>query len=300
MTKRKPLGYERKKRLAGFLFTAPWLIGFIYFFIVPLINAVVYSVSEVKITQSGFQTTFVGLQYYTRAFTVDPDFTKRLVYALQNMLWQIPLIIVYSIFISLILNSKFRGRMLVRGIFFLPVIIASGIVIQIMSMDAVATSMMSGDKASTLFQGINLGELLLSMGFPSGVVDQMVIIINNIFQLVWKSGVQILLLIAGLQGVPNTVYEAAQIEGATNWEIFWKITLPIVSPIVMLTVFYTIVDASADTSNLIVIYIRDMAAGLKISYSAMMSVVWFGIIIAIAGLAYLLLHRFVYYMDDRG
>lgn len=300
MTKRKPMGYERKKRWAGFLFTVPWLVGFVYFFIVPLINAMVYSVSEVKITESGFQTTFVGLQYYIRAFTVDPDFTTRLVYDLQNMLWQIPLIVVYSIFISLILNSKFRGRMLVRGIFFLPVIIASGIVIQIMSMDAVATSMMSGDKASTLFQGINMGELLLSMGFPSSIVEQMVLIINNIFQLVWKSGVQILLLIAGLQGVPTTVYEAAQIEGATNWEIFWKITLPIVSPIVLLTVFYTIVDASADTSKLMVIYIRNMASQLKMSYSAMMSVVWFGIIIAIAGVAYLLLHKFVYYMDDKG
>lgn len=298
--KRKKMAYERKKKWAGLLFLAPFLIGFIYFFIVPFVNAFAYSFSDVKITTAGFNTTYVGIDYYKRAFTNDPDFIRRLTYSLQTMLWQIPLCMVFSVFIALILNAEFRGRTLVRGIFFLPVIIASGIVINIISMDAVASSMMAGEKSSALFLGIEFGSMLINMGFPLVVAERLMIVVNNIFQLVWKSGVQILLLIAGMQSVPVSVYEAAQIEGATGWEIFWKITLPLVSPIIFLCSFYTIVDASGDASNSMVIYIRNMASQLRMSYASMMAVVWFGVIMLFAGIAYLLLHKFVYYMDDKG
>jgi len=292
----KKMPYERKKKWVGFFFIAPWLLGFIYFFLIPFIYSFVYSVCDVKIGENGIIYKFVGLLNYQNTTTTDVAFKLRLTYSLSQMAYQIPLTLVFSIFLAIILNSKFKGRMFVRGIFFLPVIIASGIIINILNSGGVSGGM-SGDKTSALFQGIQFGEMLLNFGTPPNIVDILMRVINNIFELVWKSGVQTILLLSGLQAVPETVYEAADIEGATAWEIFWKITIPMISPMIILCAFYTIVDVSTDYSNVTVLYIREVARKMQLSYGATMSNIWFAIIIAVIGLLFLLVGKKVYYQD---
>lgn len=294
----KKMPYERKKKWVGFLFISPWLLGFIYFFLIPFIYSFVYSVCDVKIGEHGIIYKFVGLFNYQNTLTTDVAFKLRLTYSLSQMAYQIPLTLVFSIFLAIILNSKFKGRMIVRGIFFLPVIIASGIIINILNSGGVSGGM-SSDKTSALFQGIQFGEMLLNFGTPPNIVDILMRVINNIFELVWKSGVQTILLLSGLQAVPETVYEAADIEGATAWEIFWKITIPMISPMIILCAFYTIVDVSTDYSNITVLYIREVARKMQLSYGATMSNIWFVIIIAIIGLLFLLVGKKVYYQDDK-
>ena len=298
---RRMMAYETKKAWAGLLFILPWLVGFVYFFFIPFIYSFVFSIYEVKPDVGGMNfVKFIGLKNYVDAFTTDIQIVKGLPFTLQAMAWQIPLILVFSTFLAVLLNAEFRGRMFVRGIFFLPVIIASGVIINILKNDNVATSMMMGSRSSTLFQGIQFSSMLLQLGLPVSVTDFLMQIINGIFELVWKSGVQTVLLLAGLQAVPRTVYESAAIEGATAWETFWKITVPMVSPILLLCAFYTIMDNSTDYSNITILYIRETARALKLGYAAAIANIWFAIIMVIVGVVFFLTRNKVYYMDDKG
>lgn len=301
MTRWKNVPYERKKKWVGFFFVTPWLIGFIYFFLIPFFFSFIYSVTTVRIGEGGMRyEDFIGISNYMDALTTNVEFRLTLTYTLSQMAYQIPLTLVFAIFLAVILNSKFKGRMMVRGIFFLPVIIASGVIINIITGGSgVPGGMTGGDETTALFQGIQFGDMLLNFGVPLNVVERLLIIINSIFELVWKSGVQTVLMLSGLQAIPETVYEAADIEGATAWEIFWKITIPMVSPMIILTAFYTVVDLSTDYSNITILYIRNVARNLRLSEASTLSNIWFLIIIAIIGLIFLLIGRKVYYQDDK-
>lgn len=293
----KNIPYERKKSIAGFLFISVWLAGFIYFFIIPFVFAFIFSVSNVAIKTGFIDIKYEGFRNYTTFLTVDPTFYIRFVAAIQEMVWQLPLIVTYSLFMALILNSKFRGRMFARSIFFLPVVIVSGTIMGLMSNVSFDTAQSGGAR---LFEGVEFGSLLTSLGMPSEFVSYVMSIINNIFELVWKSGVQILFFLAGLQTIPKSLYEAAQVEGATKWEEFWKITFPIISPTTILCVFYTLVDMANDTSNPIVAYIGQFIRQSKFSMGSTLSVIWFLVIIALAAAVFLISRRNVYFMDDRG
>lgn len=299
-TIRRPMHYEKKKSLYGLLFCLPWLIGFVYFFLISLGEAVLYSLSTVTFSPTGLNLEFVGFRHYVDAFTADSTFLQSLTDALYTLVYQLPMVMVFSVCLGLILNAKFKGRLLVRGIFFLPVIIASGVVMEILSGDTISSSMMSGARSSVLFQGIEFGGLLLKMGIPESVTQTLMNVVNGIFSLVWRSGVQTLLLVSGLQSVPKTVYESAQIEGATAWETFWKITFPLISPILVLSVFYTIVDLATNSSNRMVILVLNASRSARMDYSAMSSLVWCAVVLAFAGFAFLLFRKHIYYMDDRG
>lgn len=246
------------------------------------------------------QYTFVGTKNYMNAFLSDVIFPIQLPITLQTVALQMPLILVFSMFLALLLNSKFKGRTIVRGIFFLPVIIASGVIINILTTETLATNMMSGQRASMLFEGIEFQKVLVSLGLPIPVIETIMKVVNGIFELIWKSGVQIVLLLAGLQSVPQSVYEAADIEGATAWERFWKVTVPIVSPQIILCIFYTIIDTSTDYSNLVIRYIRRLADTQNFEMSATIACIWFFIVMAFVGLVFLLIRKHIYYMDDRG
>ncbi len=297
---RRRMHYEKKKRLYGLLFCLPWLIGFIYFFLLSFGEAVLYSLSNVTFTSDGINLTFIGIKNYVQAFTTNADFLQRLTESISAMIYQLPMILIFSVCLSLILNMKFKGRILVRGIFFLPVIIASGVVMTVINGDAMSSSMMGSSNSSVLFQGIEFGNLLLRMGVPEQVANMLMNAVNNIFSLVWRSGVQTLLLVSGLQSVPTDVYEAAQIEGATAWEIFWKITFPLISPILVLTAFYTMVDLATDSSNSMAALILDTSRKSQLSDSSMYSLIWCVVVLLISGILYLICRKHIHYMDERG
>lgn len=294
----KKLSYERKKSFAGWVFISIWVIGFIYYFIIPFIYAFIFSVSEISYG-NGMMLKYKGFGYYFSVIKETPAFIRALYDSFMLIFWQIPLVTVFSIFMAILLNAKFRGRAAFRTLFFLPVIIASGMLITLLSTSSGFGGAMSS-ATTPMFSGIKFQDFLVMTGFPNEVVTQIMSIVNGIFGVVWRSGVQILLFLAGLQAIPASLYEAARVEGATGWEIFWKITFPLISPTTILCIFFTIVDMSNDSSISVVNYIRLTVKKAQFSTSSTMSIIWFFVIGILAGLIFFFTRKHIYYMDDKG
>ena len=299
-TEKKPkrrLGYGQKKRLAGVLFILPWAIGFLTLFLRPIVSSMVYSVTDVTIAQ-GMKWDFIGISNYVKAFVSDAKFVQYLAEELGNFCYNVPVILCFSLFLAVLLNQKFRGRTVMRAIFFIPVVCGSGVILQIMSGDAMSQSVISGARSSMLYQSSALEQILLEMGLGDELVTTLTGIVTNIFNLTWKSGLQILLFISGLNAIPGHLYEAAHVEGATAWEAFWKITLPMVSPIIIVNLIYTVIDSFTDYSNTVMTYILDFGKRLEFSYSAALSWIYFAIVALIVGVVYLIINRRVAYVEE--
>lgn len=295
--KKGKLSYERKKSLAGYLFLAPWLIGFFGLFLRTFITSVLYSFSDMKLTTNGAELTYAGITNYNKAFLIDPDFVPLLTAQIQEMLTTVPVILMFSLFIAVLLNQEFRGRTFARSVFFLPVVIGSGIVISIIQGDAMSGEVLNGTRAAGLFESGSIFDALEESGLNTDLVDSMIGIVNNIFELSWHSGLQIILFLAALQTVPDQLYEVARVEGATSWEIFFKITLPMITPIMIVNIIYTIVDSFTDYGNTLLIYILNLGRKLNFSYSAALGNIYFVVIFVIVGLVLLLIGRRVTYVE---
>ncbi|MBQ3058663.1 MAG: sugar ABC transporter permease [Clostridia bacterium] len=239
----------------------------------------------------------VGLKHYNTAFNTDPRFLPLLTAQLQDMVTTVPVIIVFSLFIAVLLNQEFRGRALARTVFFLPVVIGSGIVISIIQGDQMSNEVINGTRAAGLFESGSIFDMLEESGLDSDLIGTMMGIVNNIFELSWHSGLQIILFLAALQTVPDQLYEVAKVEGATSWEIFFKITLPMITPILLVNVIYTLVDTFTDYGNSLLVYILDLGKKLNFEYSAALGNIYFVIIFAIIGLVLLLIGRMVTYVE---
>lgn len=243
----KQLKYETKRKFHGFVFILPWLIGFIMFFAVPLVNTVVYSFNEVSVReQGGMNLEYSGIQNYIDLFqkevtTANEQVLRLLVEENQQMIINVPLIVIFSLFLALIINAKFPGRGAVRVIFFLPIILGLDIVMSMMQLD---TGMMGQAVATTsAFADASIAESILKFtGLPAEAIVFIKDIINNIFTLITQSGVQTLILLAGLQSITPSMYEVAKIEGATSYETFWKVTIPAIANIIFFASIYTLID----------------------------------------------------------
>lgn len=293
------LTYAQKRSWAGRLFILPWLLGFALFFARPLLQSLYYTFCEISLGGEGYKIAFKGLDNYLFVFTQDPDFFRLLLpEALKNILYEIPIIAIFSLFIAVLLNRKFRGRALMRAVFFLPVIITSGIIIHILKQDIFASSVMqSNSQAVYMFKSSGLQDFLVQNGLDYAIVNYFTEVINRIFDLTWKSGVQILLFLAGLQTIPKALYEAANVEGSTPWEAFWKVTFPMVSPYILLNIIYTIIDTFTDYGNTVMQTIYDTAImQVRYAYSCTLSWIFFLCVFAIIGIVNALISRRVYYM----
>lgn len=220
--------------------------------------------------------------------------------SLLNMVINVPLIVIFSLFAAVLLNQKFKGRGLARAIFFLPVILASGIIASIESGDYMqsviknASSSTSGEFA--MFQNLQLAKLLYQSGVNHYIVEYLVGAVNRIYQIVTASGVQILIFVAGLQSISGSLYEASKIEGATAYESFWKITFPMISPLILTNVLYSIIDnlLTSPTTR----QIRDTAfKNFQFGLSASMAWIYFIIISIFLWLVAVLISRKVFYYD---
>lgn len=293
--KKGKLSYERKKSLYGYIFLAPWLLGLFALFFRTFITSTIYSFSDLDLVTG--EITLVGLKHYNTAFNTDPRFLPLLTAQLQDMVTTVPVIIVFSLFIAVLLNQEFRGRALARTVFFLPVVIGSGIVISIIQGDQMSNEVINGTRAAGLFESGSIFDMLEESGLNSDLIGTMMGIVNNIFELSWHSGLQIILFLAALQTVPDQLYEVAKVEGATSWEIFFKITLPMITPILLVNVIYTLVDTFTDYGNSLLVYILDLGKKLNFEYSAALGNIYFVIIFAIIGLVLLLIGRMVTYVE---
>lgn len=278
---KKPMTLVQRNAITGYCFIAIWLIGFLFIFAKPMINSFIYSFSTVKLKPSELVTKFIGLANYDHAFNVDPNYGKNVLTALGTMLYEVPIISIFSMFIASILNQEFKGRTIARVLFFLPVIVASGAVIQILREGGMDTTMSQSTDSVYLFQSTALKDILMTAGINSRIVGTITGVIDKIFDITWKSGVQILLYLSGLQTIPKSYYEVSSMEGATGWEEFWKITFPMLMPITLVCVIYTIIDSFTYYDNPVMAQIKTYISQLEFGQSAAMSLVFCLIIFVI-------------------
>lgn len=278
------MSYEKIKSRYGYVFISLWLVGFLFLFLIPFVTAIGYSFNELHIDTGKLNMRFVGWENYQRAFLQDADFLPSFMGTLGSAIVQTPVTVLFSLFVSILLNQKFRGRGLARAIFFLPVIIMSGPVLGVMNYDVFFSSLVSGERASAMLEITSTQEILQSLGVNALIADYIVNITNQLFNLSWSSGIQILIFIAGLQAIPQTYYEVAQIEGATGWEIFWKVTLPSIGPMILVNVIYTLYDcllSGGDMFNKIQGHISQLEFAYASALSLMCFVTWALLIAAV-------------------
>lgn len=295
----KRMSLEQRRRYVGLVFILPFIVGFAFFILQPVVMTIVYSLHEMLIKTGGgyaLQPLSDGaFSHYIHAFTKDAEFPQLLVGTLQNMAYQTPIIVAFSLFIAIVLSQPFRGRLMARAIFFLPIIVTSGVIINIIKMGLRDVAMGDGTQ-SNLFNSYFIYEILVNMEIPDSITDTVMQIINGIVDLVWRSGVQILVFIAGLLAIPKNYYEVAQVEGATGWETFVKVTFPSVAPHMVLALIYTIIDYSASYENQTLLYISDVSyTQASYSYGSALSILYFIITVGVVGLLYFLLNRKIHY-----
>lgn len=287
----------KRNSLIGFSFTIPWVIGFIFLFLIPLIKTVLYSFSSISIGKSGFELSFVGVRNYRATFSEDPNNLRMVLTSIGNVVVTVIVVVVFSLFLAILLNQDFRGRSLARVIFALPIIIASGVVIVLLKENVLQQNMGSSDTAATLFQGNGLLDFLKLMGLPDNIVGMFENILNNIFDMVWRSGMQIILFLSALQSIPSSSYEAAKIEGATAWESFCFVTFPMISPFLLVNIVYTIIDTFTDSTNTVMSKIFSLVSGVEYEKAAAFSIVYFILVLLVVGLVYIIMNKRISYSE---
>ena len=294
---RKKLPYSTKKKIYGFLFITPWLIGFLLFFAVPFVQSCLYGFQDLKTSAEGMIGTWVGLDNFSYALFRDTEFLIQCAGSLRDLV-TVPLILVYSICFALLLKKDYPGRTLMRAIAFLPVIIGSGVLMDILKSDVFATSL-GGAESTYLFSSSGLTGFFQSMGLPVEITNFINEVISKIFDLTWRSGVQILLFLAGLHNIPSYVYEAADIEGANALEQFFKITLPMLTPMILLNVVYSVIDIFADYGNAIIQMIYNMAfSNVRFGYSSALSILYFIMVAVVLVVLFLVMKRFIVHPEE--
>lgn len=294
------MSYEKKKGLYGYGFIALWFVGALMFFIIPVLKSLYYSFNDVTPETGYLAKSWVGLANYKRAFMTDPTFRQYLVESLKDMAFNLPVIIIFSMFVAIIVNQKFRGRTFARAVFFLPVIIATGPVYAIITGNLDTSGNSDAQQFSTMFETDMVDQLLEFVGiygFGSTFTDMISELTSDILNLVWKCGIQIIIFLSALQGIPTSAKEAAAIEGATSWEFFWKITLPYVSPMILVNIVYTVIDAFTDPTNEVMTRVLEVQSDWKYGYSASMAWSYFGIILLALGIIFAIMNRLVWYDD---
>ncbi len=296
MAKKKHRGVESLKSRYGRLFILPWQIGIVFFVLLPVLSSINYSFSDTTTSQYGLETTFVGLKNYLYIFKKDPYFIDKLTESFAELVYALPSIVVISMILGIVLNGKFRGRLFFRSIYFLPVIIASGVVLQWIQ-SATSTSLTgAGVAQSESANMIDISEVMSLIGISGSFVTYFQTAISKIFDLVWASGIQIVLVISGLQSIPESLYEVSKVEGCSKWEEFWFITFPMLSRITVLVVIYTIVDLMTDKTNVVMGYIHNLMSTLNYGESSAM--LWSYILISSAFMG-ILVYAFKKYCSSK-
>lgn len=238
----------RRKNRVGYLFILPFVVGLFAIFLPCLIKSLIYSFQNVSIGSGGFTAAPAGWSNYHRLFFVDVTFRVQLLNAVKSILVDTMLILIFSFFVANVLNQKFIGRSAARAILFLPVILATGLISAVQHND-MSMGLYGNAAAGSITDTVSGGAfdlesliLLVAADLNTDVVEFLVDSVNNTATVINNSGVQILVFMAALQSIPQSVFEASRVEGATAWQEFWKITFPMVTPMLLVNLVYTIVD----------------------------------------------------------
>ncbi len=301
--RRRNRSLEVKQRRMGYVFVAPLIVGMLAFVAFPVIQSLFFSFSKLNVVASGYKLDFLGIENYRYIFAVDPDFRTMVLGSLRDMLINVPVVILFSFFVASLLNQKFHGRSLVRAILFLPVIIASGVVESVDKADAFSSMISSGSQAAgTAAVGEQLSEKLIlylqQLNISPQITNFIIDTVSRVYDIAIMSAVPIIIFLAGLQSVSPSLFEASYIEGATKWEVFWKISLPMVSPLILVAVIYCIIDSFTNVSNPVISRIHSSAYdSLNFGLSSAMAWSYMLIILVVLAIVYKLVSRFIFYHE---
>ena len=309
-----------RNAVSGYLFIAPFIIGFLAFLTYPLSQAIRMSFTRVgldlenhtfyyewiyRANDYGIMERHV-LANFHRALQVDAHFTRYMTEEIMAMAFLVPAVLVFSLFIAILLNRKFVGRGFVRAVFFLPVILASGVLVGIETNNSLlAMVAMEVQQANAMRAGVTgvIEDIFLGAVGDANVpivdlIQYVLDIINQIYNIAMASGIQILIFLAGLQTINPSIFEAASIEGATGWENFWKITFPMISPMILVVVVYSIIDfmvrTDSEVMNRVDIAITQFN---EFGFGTAQAFIYFGVIAVILAVVGFIISRLVYYYD---
>lgn len=304
--RRSRLSLRTREAINGHLFTLPFVIGFILMFLFPFIQSMMFSFSKLEISSQGYTLTWTGLENYHNALFINAEYPRLLLETAVQMLRDVPLILVFSFFASILLNQQFKGRLFARVVFFLPVILSADIILRMESADyisafldaSLAEEAAAQGTLGTIFSRGQLVSLLMYMKLPQQLVTYIVTGSEQIATIIRSSGVQILIFLAGLQSISPSLFEVAKIEGATGWECFWMITFPMLSPLIVTNIVYSIIDFFTIPSNPLVDFIEsNMFGGAGYGVAMAMSWLYFVFIALFLLLTAGLISRRVVYME---
>lgn len=261
----KPGQLERRENAIGYLFIAPWLVGLVLLVLWPIVQSFQFSLNKIKLLPQGMAKLYVGFENYSQIFLTDPDFIMGLETYLLETLISVPVIVAFALIIAMLLNQKIACRGIFRMIFFLPIIIASGPVMQ---------QLADQEAASIPMMNVTMIEQLLDEYLPGVIATSITSVFSNMITLLWYSGVQILIFLAALQKIDTSLYEAAKMDGGSKWECFWKITLPTVKPMILLNVVYTIIFMSNNEQNQLIVLIYDTMLSATGGYGYASAMAW--------------------------
>lgn len=294
--RRKRLSVEKTKARYGYVFLAPWIFGMLLFFIFPIVESAYFSFTKLSIEDSGISTKAVGLENFKNILYVNPDYVNNLLKGLSEIFTQLPFVLIVSLILAILLNNKFPGRLFFRALYFLPVIISSGLALDLFLSASSSNASEVALSDSVSFNMIDFSEILSGLNLPAQLETYISDVLANLFMLVWKSGIQIVLFIAGLQSIPDSLYEVAKVEGATKWEEFWFITLPMLLRSMLIVIVFTLVEIITSTKNPVMVQGYNQFSVFE--YGIGSAMLWFyysivGIVVALFFLLYskLLLKR---------
>ena len=270
---KKNRGIVELKSKYGYMFTMHWIIGIVIFFAIPLIQSIIFSFSEIEIVDGGINIDLIGIENYKQILLIDANYENWLSGSITSYLYSLPIIILLSMSLALILNQKFKGRLFFRALYFLPVIISTGAVINLIF--KTTNNDMSNIGVSDAYTAnmISVDDIVKLLDIQGEIAQYITVTISKIFDLVWSCGIQIVLFLAGLQSVPSSFFEASRVEGATKWEEFWFITFPMLSRVTLLVTIFTMVELiTSERTTLIKNVYSMMRTGNYDETSAMM---WF-------------------------
>lgn len=307
--KRKSKSLDKKKARYGWFFIAPFLLGFLLIYMPMILDSIKYCFIETKAMKGGgYQEIWVGLDNFRYAFLENADFTQKLITSVKELLFNIPAIVIFSLFMAVLLNQKMKGRAIFRAIFFIPVIVSTGIVESIDLQNTLASvqESMTNMDSDVMENAANAGQQILNvmdvqrffsnMKVGTELVGYVVGIVNDVYDIINKSGVQMLIFLAGLQSISPAIYESCKMEGASAWETFWKITFPMISPMILVNTIYTVIDAFTSQSNTVMKFIDGIfnGSGGMVRATAM-SWIYFLLVALILALVAGILSAYIFY-----
>jgi ABC-type sugar transport system permease subunit len=304
--RRRAVSLDKKKARSGYLFVAPFIIGIILIYIPILLDSVWFSLTAQGTWDTElekFDYTWNNLAYYKEALVERQEFVTSLWAGVQQLIFEVPAIIIFALFIAVVLNQKMLGRAAFRAIFFIPVIISTGLMDSINAEDLMnSTENVGGDSgegegggANQIISVLDVEKLFGNMKVGGELVTYVVNLVNDIYNIINYSGVQMLIFLAGLQSISPAIYEASRIDGATGWETFWKITFPMISPMILVNAIYTIIDAFTRSTNITMSYISDTIYGPNPQLATAMSWIYLVVVILIIAVVAGIASSFIFY-----